>query len=311
MRNLNSMPSMLARWTGMLLLAALTALPAVAQPKPGPAPRYVLQPGDEITLTVLPRTEYSVSGAIPPDGILQLKNIGGVQAAGLTLPQLEDRAQQALAKVLRSPRVTVSLVRLAGPAQAGVVTIRGQVVKPGSFPMQPKWTLEDLVAAAGSVTPIADLAHVELHRGESKRVIDLDARQRQAAPEKIALEAGDEVVIPRHEQIVLLIGAIPNPGPRALKPGQRVKDFFTSEQPETLASLDGSRVALDKVQIIRKGQNAKKISLKSVLTRKEHKDNLALQHGDIVFLPARDDPRRSPLDYLRALPLVGTLIGLF
>ena len=462
------------RYMCHLALALLVALPAVAADKAAPS-EYRLQPGDEITLSVLPRTEYGVSGTIPPDGILRLKNAGGVQAAGLTLAELEARAAEALAKVLRNPRVTVALVKLANPtreritvigavgkagplemedglrvhraialaggpmpiadlrrvtivhrdlskevvdlsdpeaaadpdrnpllqegdsvevparpmlnvtvvggvpkpgplqltdegmrlshalglaggpqrdadvrkvvithrdgkqtpvdltapgatervlqdgdtvevpflSRPGFVSVRGQVAKPGTFEMQPGWTLEDVVAAGGNGTVIADLSRVELHRGGTKQVIDLETRLRQGKGEKIALEPGDEVIVPRHEQIVLLIGAVNNPGPRALKPGQRIKDFFTQEQAETLGALDGSRVALDKVQLIRKGEEARKINLKSVLTKKTSKDDRELQHGDIVFLPARDDPRRSPWDYLRALPGLGALFGLF
>src|SRR5579864_6061948 len=89
------------------VLAALAALPSRAVDGSAAAPQsppaeiqpargsqqgpYRFHAGDEIEVSVNPQKEYDCSGIILPDGMLYLKNIGGIKAQGLTIPELAER----------------------------------------------------------------------------------------------------------------------------------------------------------------------------------------------------------------------------
>ena len=68
---------------------------------------------------------------------------------------------------------------------------------------------------------------------------------------------------------------------------------------------------LNKVQLIRRGEAPIKVNLRSVIRAKSAKDDVALRSGDILVLPAKGEPKKGFMDYLRAIPSIGGLIGLF
>src|SRR5689334_14258499 len=92
-----------------------------------PSASYLLQPGDEISVKVFPRDEYSSTGTIPPDGEFPLRNVGGVKAAGLTTTAFGEIAKKALETILKNPRVTVTLVKLGMPPVGPRITVIGAV----------------------------------------------------------------------------------------------------------------------------------------------------------------------------------------
>jgi polysaccharide export outer membrane protein len=194
--------------------------------------------------------------------------------------------------------------------KGGFVSISGEIAKAGAYPLVPGMSLEDLIIAAGKMTLIADLEKIELARANgAKETINLPERLAKGAQGRVVMEAGDLVVIPRAPSMVILIGAIPAPGPRPLKPGQTLKDFFTSGQTETLAALDDSKVDLGKAQLIRQGEPSRKVELRRVLRGDKREENVELKEGDVIFLPGRKEPGRTATDYLRALPFIGSLLS--
>jgi protein involved in polysaccharide export with SLBB domain len=196
--------------------------------------------------------------------------------------------------------------------KGGFVSVSGEVAKAGSYPLVPGMTVEDLIIAAEKMTLVADLERLELVRATgAKETINLPERLQKGASGRVVLAAGDQLIVPRAASMVILVGAVPTPGPRPLKPGQSVRDFFTTGQPETLASLDDDKIDLGSVQLLRPGKAAQKINLKAVLKGEKRAANVTLQTGDVLFLPARREPNKSGLDYLRALPFIGSLVGFF
>lgn len=367
---------------------------------------YRLQPGDEIAVAVTPQKGFDTGGVILPDGALYLKNIGKIEAAGLTIEALTERIRKVLDQELVEPNVTVSLVRMAPPpaprpmvkpgkvtvvggvartgpidleeglrvrkaldlaggtvkeadltrvvilhrdltqtivdlstlervsdpahnrllqdgdsievrllpaASMRLVRIAGQVANPNQYELKPGMTLEDLILAAGKLTTLADLERIELRRANGKReTIHLPDRLKQGLNGKVLLDAGDEVFIPELGDRVILLGVVPRPGPTGLKPGIRVRDFFLAGSPEVSMALNPAVVDLDDVELLRPGQPSRKLDLKAVLKRADHKDNLALQSGDVLFLPPREfRNRRSVLDYAAQLGPLSFLFGLF
>src|SRR5688572_28973821 len=91
---------------------ALSAQEKPKEPEKQPTvkvqPTYRLQPGDEVTLSVLPQKEYDIAATVLPDGQLNLKNIKEpIKAAGMTLDQLRTLIKKLLDEELVDPMVTL------------------------------------------------------------------------------------------------------------------------------------------------------------------------------------------------------------
>ena len=88
----------------IIILAALVLAggTARAQEKPteagGPAVKvadtYRLQPGDELTITVLPRMEYGGPAPISPDGYIYVKGVPPIKAAAPIASGAQGKSRQ-------------------------------------------------------------------------------------------------------------------------------------------------------------------------------------------------------------------------
>src|SRR5207253_422504 len=120
-------------------------------------------------------------------------------------------------------------------------------------------TLNELIGDAGKMLPLADVEHVEfVRKGQPTRILNLLELQRRGGISKIDLKDGDGVFIPYQENTVLLVGAVPTPGPLPVKPGMKIVDFFTTAAP---TALDPSRANLSDVVLRRGDEPARKINL--------------------------------------------------
>ena len=82
-------------------------------------------------------------------------------AAGMTIPELEEKVRTALLTQLKRPKVAVSLVKLAvGPR----VTVIGAVEKPGQVELQEGLRVRKAVELAGGAKQEADLGRVDALR---------------------------------------------------------------------------------------------------------------------------------------------------
>lgn len=414
-----------AGWLVLLMLPGLQPAARAAEPTPdksatAPVPAYRLRAGDEVSISILPRKEYDCGGVILPDGMLYLKNVGALRAAGMTIPQLAEEVRVVLDQKLVNPRVTATVVRTAptaegpmgtgtGPARAvraepleqitvvgavrksgavnlepgmrvrkaldlaggtdtyadltkviivskdlkqsvvdlstsekvldpmqnrlvqpgdsvevkqlttppppravGMVRISGGVVNPGQVELKSGMGLEDLIVDAGKLTPLADIDHIQLKRpGQPVRTISLIEQRNLGLEGTVLLEPGDEVYIPVQKETVVLIGAVPKPGPKGLKPGNTIREFFLTGGEDTASALNPSMADLSGAQLIRRGQGAQKVNLKDVLAKANNPQNVELQPGDVIFLPPKKGPKRGPLDYLGQLGPLGILFTIF
>src|SRR5690242_2159588 len=66
-------------------------------------PRYQIRPSDAFDLNFEFTPELNQSVVVQPDGFVTLREIGDVQVAGLTVPQLTDRLKLAYGKILHDP----------------------------------------------------------------------------------------------------------------------------------------------------------------------------------------------------------------
>lgn len=297
-----------------------------------PLQNRVLADGDSIEVPTLPTRFFALLGAVVRPGMLEfeqglrlqraLEMAGGatreadlsrvvIYHRDLTRTVVDLSTPERLADATQNLELregdSIEVPLLARPAE--YVRVSGQVINPGQYAHRPGLGLEDAIVLAGKLAPTADVSRVQLRRrGQPDRVIDLNEQLKLGLAGKIALEPEDEVFIPEHKSTVLLLGAVPQPGPVALKPGQTLLELFTQGGAHMAAALDPARADLNAVQVIR-GSTTETVNLMRSLKNPRGGKSLALQHGDVVFIPPyREKQKKGLSGFLQQL---GPVAGLF
>jgi polysaccharide export outer membrane protein len=138
-----------------------------ALPLPGatdyalPAGTSLVRPLDRLKIDVFGVEDLSRELRVDVDGTLDFPLIGTVEANGLSANELAARIEDGLrGPYLKNPDVTVSV--LESPAQ--LVTVGGEVDKPGQYPVVGSMTLMDAIAAGGGTNSTARLKEVAVFR---------------------------------------------------------------------------------------------------------------------------------------------------
>ena len=238
-----------------------------------------LGPGDVISITVLDEPKLTGQFMIREDGKLNLPILGMVQAAGLTPTQLEDQLTKLCEKYIIKPVVSVMPVSTA----PRVVSILGQVARPGTYDLRQCPTLLSLLAAAGGALPTGDLSKAVVVRGqETIKVVPEGAKQ--VIPRDMTLKAGDAVYVPpRVSPAVHVMGAVIKPGPQPLEAAS------TASKVVILAGGPAPNADLRHAYILR-GRERVDVNLEPLLgsaRRGEKAKDVELQPNDVLVVPQK------------------------
>ncbi len=123
---------------------------------------YQIVPGDVISLSVFGEPDLTFE-KLPVDdaGFIQVPLAGAVHIATLTPAQASTLIATKLgSRFLRNPDVTLNVIEQTGQ----IVTVEGQVLKAGAYPVDNETTLLGAIALAQSPTRIAKLDEVIVFR---------------------------------------------------------------------------------------------------------------------------------------------------
>ena len=122
---------------------------------------YLIGPFDKLKIDVFGIEDLSKEVQIDTSGRLSFPLIGVVEAAGLTPGELSTELERRLqGRYVRDPQVTVNLEETVSQ----VITVDGQVLKPGLYPVIGRMTLMRAVATAGGTSEFAKLNDVVIFR---------------------------------------------------------------------------------------------------------------------------------------------------
>ena len=199
-----------------VLIAMALCSSAFAQTNAAGAPaEALLGVGDVLKINVYQNPDLAVDAArISETGQINFPLIGSVAVSGLTVPQ----AEQKIAKLLRDggfvlkPQVTIQI----GLIRSAVISILGQVGKPGRFPIESVGSkVSEMIAAAGGVVPGgADvITLVGTRNGQPIKLdIDLPAILQSGKTElDVPVENGDIIYVDRAPN-AYIYGEIQHPG---------------------------------------------------------------------------------------------------
>lgn len=125
-------------------------------------PAYRLGAADKLRITVFGEEALSGEFLVNGSGQVSMPLIGEIPAAGLTLPQFQDRVVAALSDgYLNQPRVSAEVLNYRP------FYILGEVKKPGEYPYTAALTVVNAVATAEGFTYRADTRRVYIKRADS------------------------------------------------------------------------------------------------------------------------------------------------
>jgi protein involved in polysaccharide export with SLBB domain len=146
-------------------------------------PAYVVEPGDQLLLitaepetptrgpndtdTTAPTRDSTVAVRIPadqpilPDGSINLGIYGRIVVAGRTAEEIESMVRAAVeARTRPAPYINVRIAQRVSK----VYYVLGEVVSPGTFPLQGRETVLDALLTAGGLTDRASRRNIILSR---------------------------------------------------------------------------------------------------------------------------------------------------
>jgi polysaccharide biosynthesis/export protein VpsN len=182
---------------GLAVLCAACA-PSAAHPLALPAPVELstLGPGDLFELRVVREDGLPSAYTVAPDGTVDLPYIGRVHVAGLEPQEVSDTVRSELIKqdILRHPVVTVSIREYTSKR----VEVLGEVLRPGSLPIQPGLTLVRAITLSGGFSAMAAKGRIVIRRkvkgGVKAATISIDDVLGSRIPDPL-LQAGDSIQV--------------------------------------------------------------------------------------------------------------------
>ncbi|MEP6443914.1 MAG: polysaccharide biosynthesis/export family protein [Hyphomicrobiales bacterium] len=143
-------------------LVQSSALPAPTRADQMSASRpYLIGPFDKLKIDVFGIEDLQKNVQIDASGRLSFPLIGVVEASGTTPGELAEIIEMKLrGRFVRDPQVTVNLQETFSQ----LVTVDGQVSRPGLYPVVGRMTLMRAVATAGGVGEFAKLSDVVIFR---------------------------------------------------------------------------------------------------------------------------------------------------
>ncbi len=192
------MSRLLASLRGVLLLCTLSSAGGWVTPAHSQQlPDYTLSPGDQLEVSVWKEPDLTKTVIVRPDGKFSVPLAGEINAVGRTLSQVQTDITTRLLKYIPEAVVTATLVQLEGNR----VYVIGQVNKPGTYVMNPRYNVLQTLSVAGGLTPFAAANDIIILRGtgSKRQVLPFkygDVSKGRSLEQNISLEAGDVVIVP-------------------------------------------------------------------------------------------------------------------
>lgn len=189
-------------------LSLAVALAACSSPKYPAAPvaaassdySYIIGGGDTLNIIVWRNPELSMSVPVRPDGKISTPLVDELTVQGKNSTEVAREVEQAIAKFVRDPVVTVIVTSFVGPYSEQIRVI-GEAAKPQFLPYKQNMTLLDVMIAVGGLTDFADGNAASILRtsesGKQYSVRLRDLVKRGDISGNVEMKPGDILIIPQ------------------------------------------------------------------------------------------------------------------
>jgi len=259
------------------------------------------------------RYRYSVYGVpemtqrtrLNSGGVVYLPLLDEVHLSGMTTEQAQKKLEDLLVSggFLKNPHVSLAIIEYANG-----ISLLGEVVKPGVYPVSGARRLYDLLAAAGGLTPSAGSLVNITHKdsADKPQTVIVSKDPSKSMDGNVLVMPGDTVVVGK-APVVYVVGEVVTPS------------GFLLDGTESLTVLKAIAMAhgtvhgarLDGTKVIRKNDKGFieiPVPLSKIMSAKA--DDVELQADDIVFVPtsAAKNAARKTLETALSLATGVTLV---
>lgn len=154
-----------------------------------PAATVTVKPGDVVAIAFWEEQGLSGEHIVDDNGFVHLPLLRGVHVADMSAEAIRERLTELYSEYYTDPLLVVN-VKLG-------VSITGEVTGPGRYTVDPAFNVLDLIGTAGGLRYDANREDIELNRGGQRYIINLDDALLATAPEKLRLQSGDWIYVPR------------------------------------------------------------------------------------------------------------------
>jgi polysaccharide export outer membrane protein len=255
------------RYLLVVLLGFLLLTPAYADD-------YLIGRGDVLEISVWGVPDMSRSVTVRPDGKITLPAIGDIVASEISPENLALKLAAKMKEYVKKPIVTVSVAAIRNSriyfTGGGVSSV---------YDLTRKTTLLKLISELGGF-PGADLRRAYLSRQGKIINADFYALYYEGDMTKdVELQADDIIFIPSDKlNLVYVLGAVSGPKSLQYYEGMKILDAILAAGGFTEFAKE------NKVYVIDKDKNKRKIDLKLVTSGKDVSENVELKPGDYVIV---------------------------
>ncbi|WDZ98419.1 polysaccharide export protein EpsE [Herbaspirillum sp. WKF16] len=182
-----------------------------------------LGPGDVIRVNVYGSQDLTLETRVSEAGTISYPLIGEVQVGGLSTSQAEAKIAGLLKKggYLVNPQVNI----LVTTPQSQMVSVLGQVYKPGRYPLDGRRNIADAIALAGGVNPDGGdvITIVRNVNGQITRTpVDIYAVTHNGDTTELPTISANDVIYVERSLRFYIYGEVQRPGMYKLERGTTV-----------------------------------------------------------------------------------------
>jgi len=150
---------------------------------------------DELTISVWREPELTSSVVVRPDGNITLPLLNDIPVVGLRTEELQNLLTEKLKAFVNEPQVTIIVRQI----RSRKVYLFGQVSRPGTFTLNGRKTVLELLGEGGGLGPFAksESIYILRRRGDQQVRIPFHYKSILAGrSDNVVLLPGDMVVVP-------------------------------------------------------------------------------------------------------------------
>lgn len=242
--------------------------------------RLTLGMGDQIFITVFGQPDMSAEVTVNDNLQVTLPLVGNLKVGGLTPPTLERLIARRLkeGEYLLNPEVSIQVRQV----RSQIMSVLGEVQRPGRFVITGKMTVLDALAMAGGLTPRADQTVVLIRRDTSKN--GESSSQEMSLSLKHLLDSkraelnlelrNDDVLFVAQQKSFYVFGEVRKPGAYPMELDLNVMRVLAISGGVT------ERGSMKRIRIHRQGQDQKITEIRPGLSE-------LIEGGDVVFVDER------------------------
>lgn len=162
--------------------------------------QYIIQPGDQIELSVWGYEEFNSTKTVNSQGIITIPLVGEIKAEGLSKEKFKENLKTKLNEFIKGEiNFTVTITS----AERNTVSVLGSVNQPNNYQIINSSSLFEILSKAGGTTEQADLRSIRIYKkGDVQKPVEVNLanylKEKETGP-VATVYPGDIVYVPRQE----------------------------------------------------------------------------------------------------------------